>query len=247
MKAPGRLSPWLVGLGFVCLVALCTITNIDRSLAVRFYTPAAPQAWALGALPPWSWLYTYGEYPAILMAIAAFLVGLGSVRRPAWRAYQRHCLILVLAVALGPGVLVNAGLKPLWGRPRPRHIVLFGGTQPYRPWWRPGGPGVGKSFPSGHAAMGYILVAGALLVPASRRHWRRRLALAGALGYGSLMGLARMLQGGHFASDVVWAAGLMCVTAFGLRMLLGGAPRRAAPAAVSGSTTPVPSTRPRAD
>ena len=170
----GRLPVWLAMLGFVCLVVLCTVTDLDRALAARFYTPTAQQAWALGNLPPWNWLYTYGEYPALLMAAAALLVLLGSVRRPAWKRCRQPCLVVVLAVALGPGALVNGCLKPWWGRPRPRQTVQYGGTQSYRPWWQPGGPGSGKSFPSGHAAMGYILVVGTCLMPSSRRRWLRR-------------------------------------------------------------------------
>jgi membrane-associated PAP2 superfamily phosphatase len=77
-------------------------------------------------------------------------------------------------------------------------------------WWQPGGPGSGESFTSGHVAMGFILVAGALLVP-RRCLWGRRLAYVMALGYGSLMGWARIVQGGHFLSDSLWSGGLMCL------------------------------------
>jgi lipid A 4'-phosphatase len=58
--------------------------------------------------------------------------------------------------------------------------------------------------------MGFILLAGACLVP-HRCVWERRLVYAAALGYGSLMGWARIVQGGHFLSDGIWAGGLMCL------------------------------------
>jgi lipid A 4'-phosphatase len=220
--------------GFALLVGLCTVTDIDLSVSSRFYTPDTPPGWVLGDTAPWSWLYHYGKYPAILMTVGAALVFLGSLLRHSWVGYRRCCLVLVLTVALGPGVLVNGLLKPLWGRPRPRQIVQFGSTQPYRPWWRPGGPGGGRSFPSGHAAMAYSLVAGASLLSCRRRVWPHRLALAGALAYGTLMGLGRIIQGGHFVSDVVWSGGLMCAVVATLQVALGVSPPPSSPLRLSG-------------
>jgi membrane-associated PAP2 superfamily phosphatase len=40
------------------------------------------------------------------------------------------------------------------------------------------------------------------------------------LGYGSLVGLARMLQGAHFLSDVLWALGFVYLTALASFYLL---------------------------
>lgn len=201
---------------FALLIALCTVTDIDRNLSARFYQAAAPPGWFLKDALPWRWLYRYGEYPGILMALGAFLALCGSIWRRTRARYRRHCLVLILSVALGPGVLVNGLLKPYWGRPRPRHIVQFGGKQSFRPWWRPAGPGGGQSFPSGHAAMGYVLISGATLI-ACRRVWLRRWALAGTLGYGTLMGLTRIVQGGHFLSDVAWSGLLVTLLTMGLR------------------------------
>jgi lipid A 4'-phosphatase len=224
---PYRFQLWLATVGFIPLLVLCTVTELDLSLAAYFYKPGLPYAWFLADVAPWSWLYRYGEYPAFVMLAGALLVLLGSLRRQTWVCYRRRCLFLVLVVALGPGLLVNGLLKPGWSRPRPRQIEQFGGSHSYRPWWRPGGPGTAKSFPSGHASMGYVLVAGAMLVPCRRRVWPHGLALAGALGYGTLMGVARIVQGGHFASDVVWAGGLMCVLIAVLQKVLHPCPRPA--------------------
>lgn len=198
---------WSTLLGFALLVSLCTVTDIDLSLSGQFYDANHPQGWFLQETIPWSWLYRYGEYPAILMAVGAAVVLVVSFRQRSWMCYRRHCLILVLAVALGPGVLVNGLLKPFWGRPRPRQVMQFGGSQQYRPWWQPGGPGAGKSFPSGHTSMGYILIAGAL--PFSKRGWRW-LVFSGGLVGGTLLGLTRIVQGGHFVTDALWAGVLMC-------------------------------------
>lgn len=60
--------------------------------------------------------------------------------------------------------------------------------------------------------MGYVLVAGVWLVSQRRSPWWRGLALGGALLYGSLVGVARIVHGAHFVSDVLWSGGLMCFT-----------------------------------
>jgi membrane-associated PAP2 superfamily phosphatase len=217
------LHQGILATGFGLLICFCTFTDIDLRLSGRFYTPS--QGWYLARTAPWSWLYNYGEYPAIVMSVGAFAVLLGSLWRTAWALYRRQCLFLVLAVALGPGLLVNGVLKPAWGRPRPRHIEPFGGAATYRAWWQPGGPGKGASFPSGHAAMGFALIAAVTLVPC-RRVGLRCLLFIVVLGYSGLLGVARIVQGGHFLSDVVGSGGIVGLVIYGLRAALQRAPPR---------------------
>lgn len=201
---------WLRGiaLGFGVLIGLCTAMDADLVLSAWFYTPDLgwrdAEAWA------WRWLYEFGHVPAIGMAVGAFAVLLGSRWRPTWVRYRRTCLILVLAVILGPGMAVNTIIKPLWGRPRPRHVEQFGGAQLYRAWWQPNGAGRGSSFPSGHASIGFVMIAGAVSV--SHRRWRG-WATGGAIGYGFLMSCGRVAQGGHFVSDTLWSGLIVvCIT-----------------------------------
>jgi membrane-associated PAP2 superfamily phosphatase len=206
----GKHSLWTVGLGFLILIFLATLVDMDPHLSRYFYDPTAASQWFLKSAVPWIWLYRYGELPALVLAIGAALIWCGSLCRRSWAGYRRACALVVLAVMLGPGLLVNGVLKPLWGRPRPGQTELFGGSRPYQHWWQPGEIGSGRSFPSGHAAMGYVLVLGACLVPPCRSAWLRGLVLGGALAYGSLLGATRVIQGGHFLSDVLWSGSLMC-------------------------------------
>jgi len=201
---------WIVGLGFLLSTLLATLADMDPRLSGSFYDPTAAQPWFLKTAMPWIWLYRYGELPTWVLAIGAALVWGGSLCRRSWTCYRRACALIVLAIMLGPGLLVNGVLKPLWGRPRPAQTDLFGGSRPYQPWWQPGTMGGGRSFPSGHAAMGYVLVLGTCLVPRYRSARLRGLVLAGALAYGSLLGATRIIQGGHFLSDVLWSGSLMC-------------------------------------
>ena len=68
--------------------------------------------------------------------------------------------------------------------------------------------------------MGYVLVLGTCLVPPRRSPWLRGLVLGGALAYGSLLGATRIIQGGHFLSDVLWSGSLMCFLVATLQAVL---------------------------
>jgi lipid A 4'-phosphatase len=222
-EAPGwfwKHGLWMVGLVFLLSALLATLVDIDPRLSGYFYDPTAAQQWFLKTAVPWIWLYQYGEWPALVLAIGAAVVWGGSLCCRSWVCYRRACALIVLAVMLGPGLLVNGVFKPLWGRPRPVQAALFGGSQPYQHWWQPGPIGGGRSFPSGHAAMGYVLVLGTCLVPRRRSAWLPGLVLGGALTYGSLVGVARIIQGGHFLSDVLWSGSLMCFLVATLQAVL---------------------------
>jgi len=64
-----------------------------------------------------------------------------------------YAVYVFLAVALGPGLVVNSVFKPYWGRPRPREVTEFSGKYQYRPFYIPEVGAQGKSFPCGHCSM----------------------------------------------------------------------------------------------
>ncbi|MFM2066482.1 MAG: hypothetical protein RLZZ584_1391 [Pseudomonadota bacterium] len=135
----------------------------------------------------------------------------GWVPGPAQRRWRRRLLVLLAVLVLGLWLAVNVVLKEGWGRPRPEQVGEFGGARVFQPWWQPSRQcPTNCSFVSGHAATGYVLL-GVGLLAAPRR--RRRWLLAGLLA-GLGVGLVRMVQGGHFASDilgaglVIWGTGI---------------------------------------
>jgi len=148
------------------------------------------------------------SHSAILGAIHANLryfviaiVVLAAAALAAWKRRRRAALYLLLALALGPGLVVNTVFKDHWGRARPTQIVEFGGTQKFTPVFVPADQCMTNcSFPAGDPAVGFFLVSAALLVPGLAT---RRWAIAGAVAVGAALGLMRIAQGGHFLSDVV--------------------------------------------
>jgi membrane-associated PAP2 superfamily phosphatase len=128
-------------------------------------------------------------------------------------------LFLALLLVIGPGLLVNLVFKDHFGRARPVQTREFGGKLSFSPLGQRAYAGIGKSFPSGHASMGAYWLG--LFV----FYWKRWRSLAwtfGALGlvHGVVMGLGRMAQGGHWASDVVWSVAFVYFTAWGLQQLM---------------------------
>jgi lipid A 4'-phosphatase len=140
---------------------------------------------------------------AIVVAVPAiYCVSLWRGQR-VWRIDGRGAAFLLLALALGPGVIVNTALKDHWGRARPAQVAEFGGAAQFTPAPLPAQQCARNcSFPAGHPAIGFYLGAFAMLADARTR---RRALAATAIVAGAAMGLARMAQGGHFLSDVVFS------------------------------------------
>ncbi len=109
---------------------------------------------------------------------------------------------LLVSLALGPGLLIDIVLKDNWDRARPVKVTEFGGDKTFSPALHPTDQcNTNCSFVSGHASAGFYFVSlGFLGGAAARRRW----TLIG-LGAGSLFGLARVSQGGHFLSDVIFS------------------------------------------
>jgi len=138
----------------------------------------------------------------------AYLLLYLAKRRGHWRGWAptgAGVVFVIATFALGPGVIVNLGLKAHAHRPRPVHVTQFGGPDEFKPWNRfDGACARNCSFASGEASEGFWMIAPALEAPAP---WRAPL-VAAAAAYGALTGLLRMAFGGHFLSDVV-AGGLI--------------------------------------
>jgi len=203
-----RSCQFHLALALGLLVAACAISAIpavDMHVSQCFFDAQHNPPWVLTHEPWVQELYRYGPIPAWIMAIGAAVAFF--VKQ--WQSQRRRFLILVLAVLLGPGLIVNWTLKPLWGRARPVDTVQFGGEHPYQAWYQPAGPtsDVGHSFVSGHVSMAFVLIAGGLVLPKRRRRWRYTIVTAAVL-YGLLMAAARMAKGAHWPSDVMIAAAL---------------------------------------
>lgn len=202
------------------LVTLATLvfwtTDLDIRALNLFYRPEESNRWPLGQTLIWQAFY-YGIpvltgiiclFSIAFIFCASFGVEFCLRRRP-------QAVFLLLVFVLGPGALVNGVFKDNWGRPRPRQVEQLGGQHVYVPPLKRNAEQAGelKSFPAGHASVGFSFLAFWFLL-------RRRYSplgywvLAGGLGLGTLAGIGRMSAGGHFLSDVIWSAYIPFTTAW---------------------------------
>lgn len=199
---------------FVALAILAALTlpfyltDLDVRLQSYFYKRGA--GWYLAKTQPWDFLYRYSSLPALLATIVALFAYLYSFASQKVSKYSKIALFLVLTMLVGPGIIVNAILKDNYGRPRPRQIVQFDGTKNYLLPWEKGDTGKGKSFPCGHCTMGFYWFAIYFILRNKNRKAAYWVFIVATL-YGAALGAARMIQGGHFASDAIWAGGLVYI------------------------------------
>lgn len=200
-----------------CLTLLFRLTDLDLTILGLFYSES--DGWMYRNDNPWVFLYNYGVIPGIALAAGALIALLASLRLDSLAPFRKQMLFILLALVIGPGLLVNFGLKENWGRPRPREIMYFGGHKEFHEVWEKGPP-KNYSFPSGHAAIGFFMICPYFILRARHRTWARVFLICG-LGFGLTMGLTRMVQGQHFPSDVIWSGGLVYLSAAGCFYLLG--------------------------
>ena len=178
--------------------------DLDLKLAALFFDPARGGFWR--SYDP---IYLRARDAAVRLVAA---VAAPAVIAVVWKLVRprrpllipgRAVVLMLVPLALAPGVVANVVLKDHWGRPRPIDVAEFGGDEHFRAWWDPRGDCPKNcSFVAGEPAGAFWTLAPAAVVVAPQ--WRA-LGYAIALAFGSAVGVQRMAAGAHFFSDVVFA------------------------------------------
>jgi lipid A 4'-phosphatase len=176
--------------------------DLDLTLAGLFFDP--PRGFWRSFDPTYlrlrdgaTWLITLVAAPALLALVLKVIRPHRPLLVPG-----RAIVLMLVTLALAPGVVANLIFKEHWGRPRPIDVTEFGGTEHFRPWWDPRGDCPKNcSFVAGEPSGAFWTLAPAAVAPP---HWRA-LAYGGALVFGAAVGVLRMAAGAHFFSDVVFA------------------------------------------
>jgi membrane-associated phospholipid phosphatase len=143
-----------------------------------------------------SWLIAGIVAPALIALAIKWVLPRRALLLPG-----RAIILMIVTLALGPGLLVNVVLKDNSGRPRPQYVTQFGGDEAMRAWWDPRGDcDKNCSFVAGESSGAFWTMAGAAVAPP---HWRAA-AYGAALTFGAAVGVLRMSAGGHFFTDVVF-------------------------------------------
>ncbi len=200
---PSRVEAWILGVIFVAVAALFSLCpELDLIVSGLFYTAEQGFAWNEHPLvQAVYWGVKYLSTAIIVVLLVAWLVSLSL--RQGWLAQRRRWLgFCMLAITLGPGLITDQLLKNHWHRARPVQVTQFGGDKTFTPALQPTNQCARNcSFVSGHASGGFAQMTwGWLAVASLRRRW-----LYSAIAAGLLIGVVRIAQGGHFASDVFFA------------------------------------------
>lgn len=205
-------TPVLFWAVFAALVALALVptlwTELDLWGAGLFYgKPATIES------ERWWWVELINFYvPAVFRTIVciALAAWLWVTLRPGYKHWCFPLAFVVLAGALGPGLVVNMGFKDNWQRARPYQVQELGGTQQFtRAAVMTDQCDNNCSFVSGHVACGFFAVSMMLV------HRRRKVAWAvGGVAAGWIIGFARMSDHAHWLSDVLWAGPITLMTSW---------------------------------
>jgi membrane-associated phospholipid phosphatase len=148
------------------------------------------------------------KYYFLLFLIVSFIDGIivlmyihkiRQVSNPILIKYAK----LVVGVALFGYVIGIQAIKFLWGRVRFRE--LDASFSQFTPWYLPQGITGFDSFPSGHAAMGWMLLALLVLFNQSKT-WLKNFIFMLIIMWAVLLAYSRVVIGAHFASDVLFGS-----------------------------------------
>jgi lipid A 4'-phosphatase len=193
-----------------CLLAAALVTavafasgTLDIAAARWFFRTDALDHWPLAHEFPWLILYRAAAWiTAVLIVTGLAALALSFTnRRRHWRG---AATLILLAVAIGPGLIGNALLKDHWRHPRPRDLIELGGSMHYVPSPLIGPEG-GAAFPCGHCTVAFLFGLGWWIFRRRQPRWAA-VSLAAGLSVGTLLGIGRMAAGAHFLSDVIWSA-----------------------------------------
>ncbi len=97
------------------------------------------------------------------------------------------------------GLIVNYFLKNLWGRARPGDIIQFGGDEFFTPWYKVSSScETNCSFVSGDSSVGFSIIVLYFIT-------KNTFYVYASILMGLSLGLIRIMEGGHFLSDIFFA------------------------------------------
>lgn len=149
-------------------------------------------------------------------AIAGLILSVFTSKRLLGLTFPKW-LFLTLSLLIGPGLITNVILKDGWGRARPFYVEEFGGPMKFTPALvRSDQCKKNCSFVSGESSSIYAI----FFVFALMTFKQRKLLITLGVIFGTLAGIVRMAQGGHFLSDVIFSGVFMMLTVLAVNWLI---------------------------
>lgn len=190
-----------VGISALIAAIFLIFPQIDLWASGLFFNPS--EKFFLDDSAILNYLHKSTRYIVIsLVLIYVGLFVLSYFKSPLPYGFTKIRIIyLILALAIGPGFVVNSVFKDNWGRARPHQITEFGGHKTFTP------PFIisdqcdsNCSFVSGDPSVGFYFLSFMLIFPAIRKQ-----SIAVGLTLGAILGISRLALGAHFFSDVIFS------------------------------------------
>ncbi len=105
-------------------------------------------------------------------------------------------------------LLIVQPIKHFWGRVRFRDLDALYSN--FTEWFIPNGINGNQSFPSGHAAMGWMILPLLLLVVNKSKNIKISLLIL-IISWGLVVSLSRVVIGAHYASDALFGAFIIVI------------------------------------
>lgn len=184
--------------GFIFFV----VPQIDLAVSAFFFKNGH---FYLAKAPIIKFIYDYAPLLAVLTGIFAFFSSIYMTIQKTDVLFgfrKKIYIFMVLAILIGPALIVNVVLKENFGRARPKDIVEFGGTKKFtRPLSISNQCETNCSFVSGHSSTGFYFCAVALIFFGRKK----KLVFWAGIVLGTVIGLIRIIAGAHFASDIYFS------------------------------------------
>lgn len=204
MRAARAELGWLAA-ALALIIVLARYTPLDHALTGLFYDPVT-QRFPLKDQAFWAVVMHTGlKYLSLALWFALLLWWISLRRRPARQPLRRAMGFTLLVTLLA--ALAVSSLRAVSPHSCPWDLSAFGGSAEYFRFFDavPLNPGPGRCVPSGHAATGFVWLAGYIALRGVDRT-AARVALGFSLLFGILAGLTQLARGAHFLSHVLLTA-----------------------------------------
>ena len=148
-------------------------------------------------------------FSIISFSISILIFILLQIREPIHNSIAVKYAQIVVGMAFFGYVVCIQGVKYFWGRVRFRE--LDAAFSQFTPWYLPQGITGFDSFPSGHAAMGWMLLA-LLILLVNKKSWLKYSVFIIIFLWGVTLALSRVVIGAHYSSDVLFGSFFVIIT-----------------------------------
>ena len=189
-------------LGFVAILALFALFNIDHGLQDSLYQPGLGFPFQDSAAYE-LWLHDRIKIASNSLLWIVLIAAIWPSRQLSWTYFRAPLLVAILAMVTCVSAMQS--LKGVTGIYCPVQLQEYGGTVELHPKIRIGhlmliNDGAGRCWPGGHSTTGFAWLAMFFAFLCIGKKYAAIATLIVAIVYGHFLGLTQVIRGQHFLS-----------------------------------------------